>query len=91
MWRYGPLTPVFPAYAGMILSAGDSKTKHLRVPRVCGDDPRKDRYDITVELVFPAYAGMIQPSRTFTLSKRTVFPAYAGMIPVLRLESPTYA
>ena len=48
------------------------------VPRVCGDDPRKDRYDITVELVFPAYAGMIPVTEISSLKDGKCSPRMRG-------------
>ena len=74
--------PVFPAYAGMFLSAAIARMDKPCFPRVCGDVPA-ELGDLQAHGLFsPRMRGCSVTSWT-TPEAIQVFPAYAGMFRIL--------
>ena len=48
---------VLPAYAGMIRRGASSQMFSARAPRVCGDDPYRNRYNTAYTMCSPRMRG----------------------------------
>ena len=70
---------VLPAWAGMILVLKIWAKTHWRFTRMSGDDPKKPKQEISLNVFYPHERGWSLPFR-FLLSKCEVLPAWAGMI-----------
>ena len=80
------LFSLFPAYAGVILSAAIPRIWYESFPRIRGGDPIHEYHQMIATMLFPAYAGVIPcacPLRRSLLS----FPRIRGGDPGMSLPA----
>ena len=73
---------LFPAHAGVILTADTERQAGTAFPRTCGGDPSAMTNQIVDNVLFPAHAGVIPPG---LLPRRSglPFPRTCGGDPAL--------